>query len=195
MSEELSPELVLQAYRLGIFPMADSEDGTLYWFSPDPRCILDLARFHVSRSLRQVIQRGVFEVRFDTAFEAVIRACGDRAEGTWISEEIIQIFIELHRQGFAHSVESWRQGRLAGGLYGLALGGAFFGESMFHRESNASKVALAALVKRMRERGFTLLDTQWSTPHLETCGVIEIPRREYLARLDRALRQDCGLVG
>jgi leucyl/phenylalanyl-tRNA---protein transferase len=193
MNDEISPELVLQAYRLGIFPMAD-QDGTLYWYSPDPRCVLDLDRFHLPRSLRQVIRRGLFEIRFDAAFEEVMRACADREEGTWISEDIIRVYVDLHRRGFAHSVESWRDGRLAGGLYGLAIGGAFFGESMFYRESNASKAALAALVERLRERGFTLLDIQWSTPHLEHYGADEIPRGEYLARLDRALRQRCRLT-
>ena len=173
--------------------MADPS-GALYWFSPDPRCILELDRFHAPRSLRQILRRGELETTFDAAFEEVIEACADRAEGTWISEEIREVYIELHRLGYAHSVETWKNGLLVGGLYGLALGGAFFGESMFYRSSNASKVALAKLVERLRQRNFTLLDTQWITPHLERCGAIEIPRTEYLARLDRALRQNCRLA-
>lgn len=190
MDPNLTPELVLHAYRSGVFPMAD-EEGEIYWFSPDPRCILPLETFHVARSLRQVLRRGVFEVRVDTAFDEVMAACADRAEGTWISNEIIAVYQQLHRQGHAHSVESWQEGRLVGGLYGVALGGAFFGESMFARVSNASKVALAHLVERLKHRGFVLLDAQWSTPHLRTFGAVEIPRREYLRRLRAALTLSC----
>ena len=193
MNEELTPDMVLHAYCMGVFPMADL-DGTLYWYSPDPRCVLEFDRFHASRSLRQIIRRGVFEIRYNTAFTDVMRCCADRLEGTWISDEIFAVYTDLHHRGFAHSVESWHDGRLAGGLYGLAIGGVFFGESMFYRVSNASKVALAALVERLHTRGFTLLDTQWSTPHLERCGAVEIPREEYLERLDRALGMKCRFV-
>jgi leucyl/phenylalanyl-tRNA--protein transferase len=193
MRDELTPELVLHAYRMGAFPMAD-EDGTVYWYSPDSRCILEFDRFRVSSSLRQVIRRKTFEVRVDHSFEQVIRACADRAEGTWISAEIIEVYSELHRRGYVHSVESWRDDRLVGGLYGVAIGGAFFGESMFYRVSDASKVALVALVGRLQDRGFALLDTQWSTPHLERFGAVEISRREYSRRLEQALALPCRFV-
>lgn len=190
MDSPLPPELVLHAYSIGAFPMADP-DGDIAWFSPDPRCIFPLDKFHVPRTVRQLIQRRVFEVRIDTAFAEVIAACADREEGTWISESIMATYTELHRQGFAHSVECWQADNLAGGLYGVALGGAFFGESMFTRVTGASKVALAALVERLKVRGFTLLDTQWTTPHLARFGAIEIPRREYLRRLRAALLLPC----
>jgi leucyl/phenylalanyl-tRNA--protein transferase len=133
------------------------------------------------------LRRGEFEIRGNTAFEEVMRACTKRREGTWISPEIIRVYSELHRHGHAHSVEAWQDGRLAGGLYGVTLGAAFFGESMFHRVTDASKVALVALVERLRERGFELLDAQWSTPHLERLGAVEIPRSQYLERLAQAV--------
>jgi leucyl/phenylalanyl-tRNA--protein transferase len=187
MSQRLTVDMLLQAYRMGYFPMGHPS-GELAWYSPDPRCVFELDKLHVSRSLRQTIRRGTFEVRFNTAFADVMRACADRPEGTWITRPIFTLYAELHRRGAAHSVESWREGRLAGGLYGVTLGGAFFGESMFSRATDASKVALVALAQRLRERGFTLLDTQWSTPHLERLGAIDIPRTEYLRRLEAALR-------
>ncbi len=187
MDQPLTPELVLAGYRAGVFPMAD-ETGQIYWFSPDPRCIFDLEHFRVSRSLRQTVRRAVFEIRIDTAFDQVIATCADRGEGTWISGKVGAVYQRLHDQGHAHSVETWKDGQLAGGLYGVAIGGAFFGESMFHRVTDASKVALVALVDHLRQRAFTLLDTQWSTPHLAHFGVIEIPREEYLARLQQATR-------
>lgn len=183
----LSPDLLLHAYCNGVFPMAD-HDGEIRWFSPDPRCIIELDRLRISRSLRKTIDRRVFEVRVDTAFARVIEACADRPEGTWISPEVLDAYLALHHLGFAHSVEAWKGGRLAGGLYGVCIGGAFFGESMFYRQPDASKVALVALVDRMRQRGLTLLDTQWSTPHLESLGATEIPRDEYLRRLQAAVR-------
>jgi leucyl/phenylalanyl-tRNA--protein transferase len=180
--------LLVSAYREGIFPMA-LEDGEIGWFSPDPRGIIPLDAFHVSRRLRRVVRRDEWTVRVDTCFEDVMRACAARpVEGTWISDEILESYVELHRHGHAHSVEVWRQDTLAGGLYGVHLGGAFFGESMFHRVTDASKVALVALVERLCARGFVLLDTQWTTPHLEQFGGIEIPRKEYLRRLKEALR-------
>jgi len=167
--------------------MADDQ-GAIMWFSPNPRGILPLDAFHAPRSLRQVIRREAFEIRINTAFDEVMAACADRPEGTWISDDIVAVYGMLHRWGYAHSVESWHAGRLAGGLYGVAIGGAFFGESMFTRVTDASKVSFAALVSRLRQRGYTLLDTQWSTPHLARFGAIEIPRREYLRRLGEALR-------
>lgn len=191
---KLSPELVLYGYQVGLFPMGD-EDGNLAWFSPDPRCVFPLDRFHVPRETRKLVSRGEFEIRIDTAFSDVLSACADRPEGTWISEDIDAVYSELHRRGFAHSVEAWRGGQLAGGLYGVAIGGAFFGESMFFRVSGASKVALVALVARLRARGYRLLDTQWSTPHLERFGAMEIPRRRYLRELDAALKLACRFGG
>jgi leucyl/phenylalanyl-tRNA--protein transferase len=188
MEPALTPELVLHAYRSGAFPMAD-EMGEILWFSPDPRCIFPLDAVRIPRSLRQVLRRGTFETRVNTAFGDVIAGCADRAEGTWISDEIAALYTELHRRGHAHSVESWHAGQLAGGLYGVAIGGAFFGESMFARVTDASKVALVGLFERLRARGFTLLDTQWSTPHLVRFGAREIPRAEYLRRLGDALRR------
>lgn len=182
--------LLVSAYREGIFPMA-LEDGEIGWFSPDPRGIIPLESFHVSRRLQRVVRSDEWTVRVDTRFEEVMRACAERpGEGTWISDEILESYVELHRQRSAHSVEVWRDGALVGGLYGVHLGGAFFGESMFHRVTDASKVALVALVDRLRAGGFVLLDTQWTTPHLEQFGAIEIPRTEYLRRLKAALRVD-----
>ena len=185
----LDPALVVAAYRRGLFPMG-MEDGELGWFSPDPRGILPLEDFHVPSRLARVIRRGSFEVRYDTRFEEVMRACMARPdEGTWITEDIIEAYTTLHRLGLAHSVEAWKDDGLAGGLYGVHLGRAFFGESMFHRVTDASKVALAALVDRLRRHGFTLLDTQWTTPHLEQFGAVEIPREVYLKRLAEALKE------
>jgi leucyl/phenylalanyl-tRNA--protein transferase len=141
------------------------------------------------------MREGAFEVSVDRAFEAVMRACADRPDdGTWINEEIIETYTALHRLGLAHSVEVWQAGKLAGGLYGVHLGGAFFGESMFHRVTDASKVALVSLVDRLARRGFTLLDTQWVTPHLEQFGAVEISRADYLLRLSRALARDCAFI-
>lgn len=192
--EKLTPELLVRAYCSGVFPMADRRDGPIHWYAPDPRAIIPLDAFHVSRSLRRTIARGIFDVTVNADFPAVMRACAGRAE-TWISEEIIRAYTELHRLGLAHSVETWRGGRLAGGVYGVALGGAFFGESMFSRETNASKVALVAVLERLRECGFTLMDVQYQTPHLARFGAVEIPRREYERRLAAALRFACQFGG
>jgi leucyl/phenylalanyl-tRNA--protein transferase len=190
----IEASLLVHAYRQGIFPMA-MEDGEIGWFSPDPRGVLPLDAVHVAARLARVIRSRRFEVRVDRDFEGVMRACAaDRDEGTWISEEIIESYVALHRQGLAHSVETWRSDRLVGGLYGVHLGGAFFGESMFHHETDASKVALVALVDRLRARGCSLLDIQWVTPHLARFGAIEIPRADYLLRLQRALAQSCTFV-
>ena len=189
-------DLLLTAYAAGWFPMA-VEGGEIRWFSPDPRGVLPLDELHVPSRLARVIRSGRFELRFDTAFADVIRACAeaerDRDDpGTWISEEIVDSYVALHNAGVAHSVEAWRGDRLVGGLYGVALRGAFFGESMFHRETDASKVALIGLVERLRARGFLLLDTQWVTPHLEQFGAIEIPRDKYMARLHAALEVEAS---
>ena len=187
-------ELLLAAYASGWFPMADDE-GVISWYSPDPRGILPIETFHVPSRLQRVVRRGVVQIAIDTAFEAVMRACAEAERepeetGTWISEEIIESYCALHEQGFAHSVEVRQDGALVGGLYGVALGGAFFGESMFHRATDASKVALVALVERLRSQGYVLLDTQWVTAHLQQFGAIEIPRPEYLQRLDDSLKLD-----
>jgi leucyl/phenylalanyl-tRNA--protein transferase len=187
----IPPDLLVRAYSQGIFPMA-LDDGEIGWFSPDPRGILPLETFRVPSRLARVIRQGRFEVATDTDFAGVMRACADdRDDGTWISGEILDSYVELHRRGLAHSVECRQDGRLVGGLYGVHLGGAFFGESMFHRVTDASKVALAALVDRLTARGFSLLDIQWVTPHLQQFGAIEIAREEYLRRLGRALAEDC----
>jgi len=162
-------------------------DGEIGWFAPDPRGIIPLDTFHIPHGLARTLKRNPFEIRINTAFGDVMRACAQR-EDTWIDDAILRSYEELHALGFAHSVEAWREGRLVGGLYGVALGGAFFGESMFHTETDASKVALVALVERLRAHGFTLLDTQWVTPHLATFGATEIPKRDYLKRLKAALQ-------
>jgi leucyl/phenylalanyl-tRNA--protein transferase len=190
----IDPALLVRAYRKGVFPMA-LEDGEIGWFSPDPRGILPIETFHVPARLARLVRQAPYEIVIDRAFEAVMRACAERPrEGTWISEEIIESYTALHRLGLAHSVEAWRGDALVGGLYGVHLGGAFFGESMFHRATDASKLALVALVDRLARRGFTLLDTQWITPHLAQFGAIEIPRTDYLRRLDDALKRDCSFV-
>jgi leucyl/phenylalanyl-tRNA--protein transferase len=183
-------ELLLYGYRRGIFPMA-LDDQEIGWFSPDPRAIIPLDKFRVPHGLARALKKNPFEICIDQAFEAVIRACANR-EDTWISEEIIQSYCNLHRLGFAHSVEAWREKSLAGGLYGVVLGGAFFGESMFHRERDASKIALYNLVMRLRQKNFVLLDTQWLTPHLQQFGAQTIPRSEYLKRLRVALTCNCA---
>ena len=169
------------------------EGGEIRWFSPDPRGIIPLDSFRVPQRLARAWRQGRYEIVVNRSFLEVIEACAiiDRDPddpGTWITPEIIESYGNLHTRGLAHSVEAWRDGRLAGGLYGVALGGAFFGESMFHRETDASKFALIGLVERLRARGYQLLDTQWTTPHLEQFGATDIPRRDYLRRLEAALR-------
>jgi leucyl/phenylalanyl-tRNA--protein transferase len=186
----ISIELVLQAYQQGWFPMGDDKSPGIEWYSPDPRGIIPLDTFHVPSRLERVIRQGRFSIRIDTAFDEVVRNCADRGE-TWITSDIIDTYAELHRLGFAHSVEAWQGDELAGGLYGVALRGAFFGESMFHRATDASKVALAALVDRLRTRDYVLLDTQWVTPHLVQFGAVEIPRVRYLRMLARSLDRVC----
>ena len=181
----IEPELLLQGYRLGVFPMA-MEDDSIAWFSPDPRAIVPLQDFHVPHGLRRIWQKKIFEIKIDNRFSEVIHACAKRQD-TWINREIIESYERLHELGYAHSVEAWSKGKLAGGLYGVAIGGAFFGESMFHRVTDASKIALVALVERLRARKFVLLDTQWLTPHLQQFGGIEISRDHYLRLLRSAV--------
>jgi len=187
--------LLLNAYSQGIFPMAD-EDGTIYWYDPDPRAILPLDKFHIPRSLARRIRKGGFEVRFDTAFTEVMLACAEpvpnRAdrEKTWINAEFIEVYSQLHQLGFAHSVETWLDNELVGGLYGVSLRGLFAGESMFSRVTDTSKIALVYLVERLRQSGFCLLDIQFMTPHLKRFGAVEILRADYQARLAHALTVD-----
>ena len=181
----IDPELLLQGYRLGVFPMA-MEDDSIQWFSPDPRAILPLEDFHVPHALRRLVRKKVFETTIDRAFSTVIEACAKR-EDTWINLEIIESYTRLHELGHAHSVEVWREGQIAGGLYGVPVGGAFFGESMFHYVTDASKIALVTLVEHLRARKFALLDTQWLTPHLQQFGGIEISRDYYLRMLRRSI--------
>ena len=206
----IEPDLLLQGYRLGVFPMA-MEDDSIGWFSPDPRAIIPMEDFHVPHALRRALRKHLFEIKIDNAFSEVIEACA-RREDTWINPEIIESYTRLHELGYAHSVEVWSSGKsassptgrirpvadrtdssrrtageLAGGLYGVAVGGAFFGESMFHRETDASKIALVALVQHLRSRKFVLLDTQWLTPHLRQFGGIEISRNHYLRLLRSAV--------
>jgi leucyl/phenylalanyl-tRNA--protein transferase len=187
---KLTPELLLYGYSQGVFPMAD-QDGNIYWYDPDPRAIIPLdEKFHVSRRLARTIRQGGFEVRFDHNFRAVMEACAEPAPGrgaTWINQEIIEAYCELHALGFAHSVETWRGDELAGGLYGVAVRGLFAGESMFSRGRDSSKIALVYLVERLRRQGFVLLDTQFMTEHLKQFGTVEISRRAYQLRLARAL--------
>lgn len=188
---QLTPDLLLRAYAIGIFPMAESRvDPELHWIDPDMRGVLPLDRLHVPRKLRAKIRRGIFEVRCNTAFEEVIQGCAEPAENrpdTWINPVIEQLYNELYEMGFAHSVECWQDGRLVGGLYGVSLGAAFFGESMFSRADDASKVALVELVLRLRKGGFQLLDTQFTTPHLSRFGAKEIPREDYRRLLTKAV--------
>lgn len=188
----LTPELLLTAYAQGMFPMAD-EDGQIYWYSPNPRAILPLDKLHTSRSLMRFIHSGKYEVRFDTAFTDVMVACAAPSPGremTWISDELIEAYTWLHELGFAHSVEAWADDELVGGLYGVSLRGLFAGESMFSTRPNASKVALYYLVRHIRERGFTLLDVQFQTPHLARLGAIEVSQTRYRQLLRGALAVD-----
>jgi leucyl/phenylalanyl-tRNA--protein transferase len=189
----LDSDFIIAAYRNGYFPMADSRTGVISWYSPDPRAIIPLGAFRISRSLRRLVKKRVFEIKVDTAFQRVIRGCA-RREDTWISEELISSYIMLHEKGHAHSVESWRGGELVGGLYGLAIAGGFFGESMFSTVSGASKVALVHLVELLNQRGLKLLDTQFMNEHVRQFGAIEIPRAVYLSNLHDALTVDVAFL-
>lgn len=188
----LTPELLLNAYAQGYFPMAESRTSEeLFWFNPEERGIIPLERFHIPRSLQKFMRLCPYRLTVDTAFTNVIRACAEtprhHESGTWINDPIIQLYSDLHQRGYAHSVECWQGDELVGGLYGVSLGGAFFGESMFSRSENASKLALVALVSILREAGYTLLDTQYVNPHLRQFGVVAIPKADYLLRLNNAL--------
>jgi leucyl/phenylalanyl-tRNA---protein transferase len=188
--EPLDPILVINAYAQGIFPMAD-HFGKIRWYAPDPRAILEHENLYVSRSLRTTLRKRDYEVTLDANFEQVMRRCAER-EDTWINELFISTYTQLHYLGLAHSVEAWQDGELVGGLYGVSLGGAFMGESMFSRATDASKVCLVALVEHLKERGFVLHDVQYWTPHLASLGVTEIPRKHYERRLRAALQLVCS---
>jgi leucyl/phenylalanyl-tRNA--protein transferase len=188
----IDPDLLLRAYAIGVFPMADSRDADeVFWVEPRRRAILPLDGFRVSKSLRKTIRSGAFAVTADAAFAEVVRHCADRDE-TWINADIERSYNQLHALGFAHSVETWADGELVGGLYGVTLGGAYFGESMFSRRTDASKVALAWLVARLKVGGFSLLDCQFMTDHLRSLGAIEIPQKDYVALLDSAVGAAAG---
>jgi leucyl/phenylalanyl-tRNA--protein transferase len=185
----LTPEILLYAYASGLFPMARSKNGPIEWFSPDPRCIIPFESFHVSRSLRKVVSKNVFHVTMDKVFSTVITLCADR-DDTWISPEIVSAYTQLHELGFAHSVEAWSDERCVGGLYGVAIGSAFFGESMFSSVPDASKVCLVHLVDYLAKRGYTLLDSQIINPHISQFGAVEISRNDYLGMLRIAVQNE-----
>lgn len=187
----IEPELLLRAYATGVFPMAEEADvPEIFWVRPEKRGIIPLDRFHIPRSLQKIIRQGIFEIRLDSDFEGVIDGCasgsGERAR-TWINMPIRQAYARLFEIGHCHTVEAWHKGKLVGGLYGVTLGRAFFGESMFTRKRDASKVCLAYLVQHLRQQGFELLDTQFTTPHLERFGAVEVKRKEYEKILEHAL--------
>lgn len=189
--DQITPELLIRAYAAGVFPMAETRDAEdVYWFDPEERGILPLDRFHVPRSLQKTLRKGRFDVRCDTAFTDVVSRCAEPLPGreeTWINDRIFDLVCRLHAMGLAHSVETWCYGKLVGGLYGISLGGAFFGESMFSRVTDASKVALVHLVARLRLGGYSLLDAQFITDHLSRFGAVSIPRQIYHRRLGEAL--------
>lgn len=188
MEPDLTPGLLLRAYASGLFPMAESaDDPELHWVDPSRRGIIPVGQFHISRSLAREIRKSRFQVRFDSDFTAVVKACADRPD-TWINDTIFRLYVALFRRGYAHCQEVWDGDELVGGVYGVALGGAFFAESMFSRRTNASKIALAYLIDRVRRTGFILFDTQFLTDHLKSLGGIEISRTDYLSRLEEAMK-------
>ena len=188
---DITVDMLLRAYSIGLFPMAESaDDPELFWVEPELRGIIPLDDFHVSKSLAKTIRKKPFDIRYDTAFDAVMAGCAEEAPdrpSTWINETIRKLYVELHQIGHAHSVEAWEGDQLVGGLYGVSLGAAFFGESMFSRRTNASKICLVHLVERLRERDFTLLDTQFTTEHLKTFGAIDVPKARYAKMLQKAV--------
>ncbi len=190
----LDPQTLLEAYSQGAFPMTD-RDGQTRWYTADPRGIIPLDSFHIPRTLRQLVRQNRFEIRINHDFATTMRACMTaRPDGSWISEELVAAYLELHQIGFAHSVEAWQRGELVGGLYGVSLGAAFFGESMFHTKRDASKVALVHLVERLRERKYELLDAQAATSHLKRFGCVEISGADYFRRLKQALQRQCEFL-
>lgn len=192
--QRITPELLLRAYSIGLFPMSDAaDDPEIFWVEPEMRGILPLDAFHISKSLAKAVRKKPFDIRFDTAFDAVVEKCAEEAEdrpSTWINDTIKELYGALHRLGHAHSVEAFEGDALVGGLYGVSLGSAFFGESMFSRRTNASKICLVHLVERLKFRGFTLLDAQFTTEHLKTFGAIDVPKQDYLKLLDQAMISD-----
>lgn len=188
--QTIPPEVLLQAYSQGYFPMADGADGPIQWYTAEPRALLPLEPFHVPQRVRRFLRKAPFTYTRDQAFEAVMRACADRPS-TWISEGLVRSYVALHEAGFAHSVEVWHGKELVGGLYGVALGAAFFGESMFYRESGASKAALVHLAEHLRSRGFRLLEIQMITPLTEQFGARPVYRKEYHRLLREALQAEC----
>jgi leucyl/phenylalanyl-tRNA--protein transferase len=191
MRQRLTADLIIKAYAMGVFPMGDSENpnAPVRWYSPDPRCIFDFENFHVPKRLARTYRKGHFECQVNTAWREVLQLCAAR-DATWITDEIYDAYTQLYLRGMAHSVEVFHEGQLAGGLYGVSIGGAFMGESMFHVVTDASKIALIYLVERLKERGFTLLDCQFMTEHLRRFGAVEISQAEYLKRLEYALSQN-----
>jgi len=187
----IPPDLLLKAYASGVFPMAESaSDPEVFWVRPETRGIIPLDDFHIPKSLAKTVRQGRFDIRFDHDFAAVIDACAEERrerKSTWINAPIREAYVALHNRGHCHSVEAWREGRLVGGLYGVSLNRAFFGESMFSRETDASKVCLVHLVERLRQRDFILLDTQFTTEHLKRFGAVDVPRGRYERLLDKAL--------
>ena len=194
MPENITPELLLHAYSSGVFPMAESQDDPeIFWVDPRRRGVLPLDGFHISRSLAKHLYKDPFKISLNQDFVGVLRGCADRPE-TWINERIFNLYTALHLMGFAHSLEVWDDDALVGGIYGITLGRAFFGESMFSRRTNASKIALAYLVDRLRRTGFLLFDTQFITPHLETLGAVEISRAKYHRQLKQALEDRADIL-
>jgi leucyl/phenylalanyl-tRNA--protein transferase len=191
--EYFGPEILIHAYKEGFFPMAESRYGEIYWHSPDPRAVIPIDTAEMSRSMKQFISKRNFEYRINYSFEEVIRACAERDE-TWINDEIIDSFCELNRLGLSHSVETWENGKLLGGLYGVCIGGAFFGESMFNYETNTSKAAFYELIRILRKNKFKLLDSQYINHHTYSLGAIEITRSDYMNRLKKALVADCKFL-
>lgn len=195
---EVTPQVLLKAYCCGIFPMADSaDDPAIFWVEPRMRGILPLDGLHISKSLAKFIRKKPYEIRINTAFENVVDLCAQETperSKTWINDTIRRLYLELHTMGYCHSVEAWQEDNLVGGLYGVSIAGAFFGESMFSRADNASKICLVHLVERMNARGLALLDTQFTTPHLESMGVIEVPKDEYSTLLEAALKLECSFM-
>ncbi|CAN7339054.1 leucyl/phenylalanyl-tRNA--protein transferase [Rhizobium leguminosarum] len=190
-SPGITPDILLRAYSIGLFPMAESaDDPEIFWVEPELRGVLPLDHFHVSKSLAKMVRKKPFDIRFDHAFDQVIAACAEETSGrpsTWINRTIRSLYATLFDMGHAHTVEAWEGDKLVGGLYGVSLGSAFFGESMFSRRTDASKICLVHLVDRLRERGFTLLDTQFTTEHLKTFGAIDVPKTDYAAMLAAAM--------
>lgn len=187
--DQITPEMLEFAYCNGVFPMGDPDTGAVHWYQPEPRTVFDLENFHVPRRLAKTLRSGKFEFSINRAFGEVIRQCARTStpDQVWITPDIIRLYEEMHRRGRAHSVETWQNGELAGGLYGMAFGGAFMGESMFHRKRDASKAALVYLVQRLQAHGYILLDTQFPTEHLSQFGLLLLPHREYMEWLQKAL--------